>query len=110
MNEAFKPDTAEPRAPASPGPPEPQLEPEAPPPLQAPPRRRGLLLRIALVVVLAAAAVFAWQKIEKVETGAPSTAEGPNAGRSGMRHRLKRAAVSGLSLAGAYKALTFPRR
>ena len=66
MNEAFKPDTAERKAPASPGPPEPQFEPEAPAPSQQPPRRRSLLLRIALVVFLAAAAVFAWQKIEKV--------------------------------------------
>ncbi len=80
MNEAFKPDTAERTAPAAPGPPEPQLEPEAPAPSQPPPRRRSLLLRIALVVVLAAAAVLTWQRMEKVETGAPSTAEG---GRSG---------------------------
>jgi membrane fusion protein, multidrug efflux system len=81
MNEAFKPDTAERKSPASPVPPEPQLEPEAPAPSQQPPRRRSLLLRIALIVALAAAAVFAWQRIEKVET--PSMAEGPNAGRSG---------------------------
>jgi multidrug efflux system membrane fusion protein len=91
MNEAFKPDTAERKAPASPGPPEPLLEPEAPAPSQQPPRRRSLLLRIALVVVLAAAAVFAWQKIEKVETSAPSTAEGTT-GRSGTPPQTVRVA------------------
>ena len=38
-------------------------------------------VRMALVVLLAAAAVFAWQKFENI---APSTNEGQNAGRSGQ--------------------------
>ena len=47
------------------------------------PRSRGrrLVVRIALVVLLAAAAIFAWQKFENI---APSTNEGQNAGRSGQ--------------------------
>src|SRR5271166_6684609 len=92
MNEGFKPDAAERTAPTVPASPEPQLEPEASPPSPQPPRRRSLLLRIALVIALAAGVVFAWQKIEKGETGAPSTAEGPNAGRFGAAPQTVRVA------------------
>src|SRR5208282_4916469 len=46
--------------------------------------RRRLLVRLAVVLALAAAAVFAWQRIEKVETTAPSTAQGPNGSRAGQ--------------------------
>jgi membrane fusion protein, multidrug efflux system len=67
MNEALKPDAVRDAAPAI---------------VEAPrPRGRRLVIRIALVVALAAAAVFAWQKFENI---APSTNEGQNAGRSGQ--------------------------
>ena len=92
MNEAFKPDVAERRAPTAPGSPGPQLEPEAPQPSSEPPRRRRLLVRLAVVLALAAAAVFAWQRIEKVETTAPSTAQGPNGGRAGQPPQTVRVA------------------
>ena len=66
MNEALKPDAVRDAAPAI---------------VEAPrPRGRRLVIRIALVVALAAAAVFAWQKFDNI---APSTNEGQNAGRSG---------------------------
>ncbi len=45
------------------------------------PRGRRLVIRIALIVALAAAAVIAWQKFDNI---APSTDEGRNAGRSGQ--------------------------
>ncbi|HEY1454618.1 MAG TPA: MdtA/MuxA family multidrug efflux RND transporter periplasmic adaptor subunit [Roseiarcus sp.] len=65
MNEALKPDEITQRsAPAT-------VE-------TARPRRRSLLLRIAIVAALAAAAVFAWQKLEH---GEPSTQEGENSGK-----------------------------
>src|SRR5277367_3195200 len=65
MNEALKPDEITQRsAPAT-------VE-------TTPPRRRSLLLRIAIVAALAAAAVFAWQKLEH---GEPSTQEGENSGK-----------------------------
>ena len=92
MNEALKPDVAERAAPTIPETPPGRLEPEAPPPLQRPPRRRRLLVRIGLVLALAVAAVFAWQRFEKVENNAPSTAEGPNTGRSGQPPQTVRVA------------------
>jgi multidrug efflux system membrane fusion protein len=67
MNEALKPDAVRDAQPAI---------------VEGPrPRGRRLVVRIALVVALAVAAVFAWQKFEKIE---PSTSEGQNAGRSGQ--------------------------
>ncbi len=83
MNEVLKPQVAERPAPTVPASPGPQLEPEAPQTSPEPPRRRRPLVRIALVLALAAAAVFAWQRIEKVETSAPSMAERQNGSRSG---------------------------
>jgi membrane fusion protein, multidrug efflux system len=79
MNQAFNPDVAE-RSPTIPAFPQPQVEPEALPPSQKPPGRRSFFVRIALVLALAVAAVFVWQKFEHSE---PSTAEDPNAGRHG---------------------------
>src|SRR5208337_3749912 len=67
MNEALKPDAVRDAAPAIVGAPR--------------PRGRRLVIRIALIVVLAAAAVFAWQKLENI---APSTNEAQNSGRSGQ--------------------------
>ncbi len=78
MNEAFKPEVAERPAPVLPPAheaPAPRNEPKAPPP-----RRRSLLARIGIVVVLAVAAVVAWQKFETLGT---SPTEGVNSGRSG---------------------------
>jgi len=91
MNEALKPDVAERAAPTIPETPPGRLEPEAPPPLQRRLRRR-LLVRIGLILALAVAAVLAWQGFEKVENGAPSTGEGPNAGRSGQPPQTVRVA------------------
>ncbi|MBV8107563.1 MAG: MdtA/MuxA family multidrug efflux RND transporter periplasmic adaptor subunit [Hyphomicrobiales bacterium] len=91
MNEALKPDVAERAAPTIPTPPGP-LEPEAPPPSQRPPPRRRVLVRIGLVVALAVAAVFGWQRFEKVENSASSTTEGPNASRSGQAPQTVRVA------------------
>ncbi len=66
MNEALKPDAVRDAARAT---------------VEAPrPRWRRLPVRIALIVAVAAAAVFAWQKFDNI---APSTNEGQNAGRSG---------------------------
>ncbi len=79
MNEAVKPEVAERAAPATPQALSPRT-PEPSPKQQTPPRRRSLLGRIALVVALAAAAVFAWQKFEHTE---PSSTGGTNPGRSG---------------------------
>src|SRR5271157_1287924 len=79
MNEAVKPEVAERAAPATPRAPSP-LKPEPSPEQPTPPRRRSLFGRIALVVALAAAAVFAWQKFEHTE---PTTTEGTTPGRSG---------------------------
>jgi membrane fusion protein, multidrug efflux system len=65
MNEALKPDDVTQRS--------------APAPVKtAPPRRRSLLVRIAIVAALAAAAIFAWQKLEH---GEPSTRDSENSGR-----------------------------
>jgi multidrug efflux system membrane fusion protein len=91
MNEALKPDVAERAAPTIPETPPGPLEPEAPAPSQRPPRRR-LLVRIGLVLALAVAAVLAWQKFEKVENSATSTAEGPNGGHSGQPPQTVRVA------------------
>ena len=79
MNEAVKPEVAERAAPATPRAPSP-LTPEPSPEQPTPPRRRSLFGRIALVVALAAAAVFAWQKFEHTE---PTTTEGTTPGRFG---------------------------
>jgi multidrug efflux system membrane fusion protein len=76
MNEAVKPEVVERAAPAIPKAP----APGAPPERAATPRSRKLLGRLALVVALAAAAIFAWQKIENIAT---PTSEGVNPGRSG---------------------------
>ena len=91
MNEALKPDVAERAAPTIPATPPGRLEPEAPSPSKSP-RWRRMLVRIGLILALAAAAVFAWQKIEKVENSAPSTAEGQNAGRAGQPPQTVRVA------------------
>ena len=76
MNEAVKPEVAERAAPAIPEAPAPGKPPGHP----AKPGSRRLFRRLALVVALAAAAIFAWQKIEDI---APPTNEGLNSGRSG---------------------------
>ena len=91
MNEALKPDVAERAAPTIPATPPGRLEPEAPPPSKSP-RWRRMLIRIGLLLALAAAAVFAWQKIEKVEKGAPSTTEDQNGGRTGQAPQTVRVA------------------
>ena len=76
MNEVFKPEVAERPARVLPAAePAPGTERSAPPP-----KRRSLLARVAMVVVLAVAAVIAWQKFESLGT-APS--EGVNSERSG---------------------------
>ena len=77
MNEAFKPEVAERANPApapDPATPAPEAEPKARP-------RRRLIVRIGLVVVLAAAAIFAWQAFERRETQptAPGAPGGPSA-------------------------------
>ncbi len=69
MNEAVKPEVAERAAPAIPEAP----APETPPPPAARPRSRRLFGRLMLLVALAVAAFFAW---EKFETTAPSKNEG----------------------------------
>jgi membrane fusion protein, multidrug efflux system len=67
MNEALKPDAVRDAAPAV---------------VEAPrPRGRRLTVKAALVVALAVAAIFAWQKLENI---APSTSEAQNSGRSGQ--------------------------
>ncbi len=76
MNEAVKPEVAERAAPAIPEAPAPETSPDH----AAKPRSRRLFGRLALVVALAAAAIFAWQKIENI---APAPNEGVNSGRSG---------------------------
>src|SRR5271165_6610255 len=106
MNEAFKPDVAERRAPTAPSSPGPQLEPEAPQPSPERPRRRRLLVRIAAILALAAAALFAWQRIEKVETTAPSTAQGPNGGRAGQPPQTVRVAPVTLGAVTPFETVT----
>jgi multidrug efflux system membrane fusion protein len=86
MNQAIKPDVVERAAPAGPGR-HPQLEPQSPPP--PPKRRRNFLVRALLVLALAAAAVFAWQKAENI---APSTTDSTNAGRAGSPPQTVRVA------------------
>jgi len=65
MNEALKPDEVTQRAASVPA-------------QTAPKRRRSLLARAAIVVALAAAAVFAWQRFERTE---PSSQVGENSAR-----------------------------
>ena len=89
MNEAVKPEVAERAAPTAPVAP----IPDAAPKLPAPRRRRNLFGRIALLLALAAAAVFAWQKIENI---APSTTEGSNTGRSAQPPQTVRVAAVAL--------------
>jgi multidrug efflux system membrane fusion protein len=77
MNEALKPDDVTQRA--------------APTTVEtAPPRRRSLMLRIAIVAALAAAAVIAWQKLER---GEPSTNEEQNASRPAQPPQTVRVAA-----------------
>ena len=88
MNEVFKPEVAERSAPGlPPGPskPAPAGDPKTPSP-----RRRSLLLRVAIVIALAVAAVFVWQKYEKLET---SPSAGANPGRSGPAPQTVRVAA-----------------
>ena len=87
MNEAFKPEVAERPTPVLPpgrSQPAPASAPETPAP-----RRRSLLLRVAVVVALAAVAAFAWQKFEAIEK---SPSEGVNPGRSGSSAQTVRVA------------------
>jgi len=77
MNEAVKPEVAERAAPAIPKVPAPGTPLPEP---AAKPRSRRLLDRLTLVVALAAAAIFAWQKFENLAT---PTSESVNSGRSG---------------------------
>ena len=86
MNEAFKPEVAERSAPALPPAPDKPAPGTVPTPS---PRRRSLLLRVAIVVALAAAAIFAWQKYETLGT---SPGEGVNQGRSGALSQTVRVA------------------
>jgi membrane fusion protein, multidrug efflux system len=79
MNEALKPEAVREAAPAV---------------VEAPrPRGRRLAVRLALVVALAAAAIFVWQRLEHI---APSTNEGQNAGRSGQQPQTVRVAAATL--------------
>jgi membrane fusion protein, multidrug efflux system len=85
MNEAVRPEVAERARPAIPGAPAPETK----PPPAATPRSRRLLGRLTLVAALAAAALFAWQKIENI---AIPTSEGVNSGRSGPPPQIVRVA------------------
>src|SRR5208282_2816338 len=76
MNEAVKPEVAERALPAIPKAPAPGTPPKHP----AKPRSRSLVGRLVLIVALAAAAIFAWQKFENLAT---PTSEDVNPGRSG---------------------------
>jgi membrane fusion protein, multidrug efflux system len=86
MNELVKPEVAERVAPAPPpgrDKPAPKYEPapEYEPKIPEPRRQRRLLgRRLALVIVLAAAAIFAWERFETLGT---SPKEAVNSGRSG---------------------------
>ena len=74
MNEAVRPEVLERATPAFPEAP----APKAPPRRAAKHRSRRRLVRLMLVVALAAAAIFAWHKIENI---APLTGEAVNSGR-----------------------------
>ncbi len=90
MNEVFKPEVAERLAPGTtpaPGTPAPGNEPEAPRP-----RRRSLIGRIAIVVVLAVAALFVWQKFEK--SGAPPSESVKSARSEGATQTVRVAPVA----------------
>ncbi len=90
MNEVFKPEVAERLAPATiPAPDKsaPGHEPEAPQP-----RRRSLVGRIAIVVVLAVAALFVWQKFEK--SGAPPSESVKSARSEGTTQTVRVAPVA----------------
>lgn len=76
MNEAVKPEVAERAAPAIPEAPAPKTSPDH----AAKPRSRRFLGRLTVVIAVAAAAIFGWQKIENI---APAPNEGVNSGRSG---------------------------
>jgi membrane fusion protein, multidrug efflux system len=84
MNEAVKPGIVDRAAPAPPLAPQPET-----PTQETPPRRRRIRGRFALVVVLAVAAFFAW---EKIENKAPSNNEGVNPTRSGPPPQMVRVA------------------
>ncbi len=75
--------------PPGPGQPAPEAAPKAPDRKRPAKRRRSLLTRLAVVVALAAAAVFAYQKFE---TGEKSPNEGVNQGRSGPPAQMVRVA------------------
>jgi multidrug efflux system membrane fusion protein len=88
MNEFFKPSVAERAQPAPPAP-------EPPPPLapaKPAPRRRSFVGRLALIVAIAALAVFAWQKFERVE--APTGSE--KGGRNSQPPQTVRVAAAAL--------------
>ena len=80
MNEAVRPKVLERATPAFPEAP----APKAPPRRAAKHRSRRRLVRLMLVVALAAAAIFAWHKIENI---APLTGEAVNSGRRRIRPR-----------------------
>lgn len=84
MNEAVKPGVVDRAAPAPPLAPPPET-----PDQETLPRRRKRLGRLALVVVLAVAAFFAW---EKIENKAPSNNGSVNSIRSGPPPQMVRAA------------------
>ncbi len=90
MNEVFKPEVAERIRPATipaPQTPAPGNEPEAPQP-----RRRSPIGRIAVIVVLVAAALVVWQKFEK--SGAPPSESVKSARSEGATQTVRVAPVA----------------
>ncbi len=85
MNEAVKPEVAERATPAIPEAPAPETTPRP----AARPRSRRVLGRLVLLVVLAVAAFFAWEKFENT---APSNNEATKSGRSGAPPQTVRVA------------------